>query len=261
MKRVLVLFLILIFMTSCGEADSFEVERKITVGIPISTMSAKVYEAAKPFLIAKGFEVSEVRLKNTDELKEALISDTVDAIFGITLKDLEEEFIAVGGGIFIQTFGLFSSPLNGVYANKISDIPNEAAVLIPNDPAQRSFSLELLREAGLITLSGKKNFYDLEDVSENDKNLSLEVVDERKIVDSFLNRTCYAVMDLSSLQLRGLDIMQSMFNYHSDEAMVSLITRSGNENSENVGELYVTLTAEGVKKFLHENYPYSLIMN
>lgn len=89
--------------------------------------------------------------------------------------------------------------------NSIDELPQNAQIAIPNDPANIEQSLELLQEVGLLTLGEKTDaFYTILDIESNPKNITFletEISTTARSIDDADAVICPAIR----IQAAGLD--------------------------------------------------------
>ena len=81
----------------------------------------------------------------------------------------------------IKAFAVGAATHVGLYSKKyksFAELPQNATVVIPNDPVNQGRALQLLQQAQLITLKQPDNFLStLSDIAENPKNLQFNEVE------------------------------------------------------------------------------------
>lgn len=155
-------------------------------------------------------------------------------------------------GVHIEPYALFSESVNAV-----EDIPDGATVGITNDPGNQARALDLLVEAGLITLVETDGDPTILDVEDNPKSIELVETAPEQLVRS--------LQDVDAAIINGNYALEAGLNPVTD----SLLLESGEDNpyanflavrSEDVeDEAIVTLDgllhSPEVKAFIEERWP------
>jgi D-methionine transport system substrate-binding protein len=147
----------------------------------------------------------------------------------------------------------------GAYSGKIKDIknlPDNARVVIPNDPSNAGRSLQLLSKAGLIKLKDPDNILaTTRDVVHNPKHLKFTEMEAATLphilgqVDLGLITTNYALAAKLNPTKDALVIEDS----HSPYANY-LVARPDNKDRSAIKKLAAALNSQEVKKFIKTKY-------
>jgi len=147
----------------------------------------------------------------------------------------------------------------GAYSGKIKDIknlPDNAMVIIPNDPSNSGRSLQLLSKAGLIKLKDPDNILaTTRDVVHNPTHLKFTEVEAATLprilgqVDLGLITTNYALAAKLNPTKDALVIEDS----HSPYANY-LVARPDNKDRSVIKKLAAALNSQEVKKFIKTKY-------
>jgi D-methionine transport system substrate-binding protein len=152
----------------------------------------------------------------------------------------------------------FIAPL-GAYSGKIKDIedlPDNARVVIPNDPSNAGRSLQLLSKAGLIKLKDPDNILaTTRDVVHNPKHLKFTEMEAATLphilgqVDLGLITTNYAL----AAKLNPTKDALIIEDRHSPYANY-LVARPDNKDRSAIKNLAAALNSQEVKKFIKTKY-------
>ena len=157
-------------------------------------------------------------------------------------------------GIHIEPFALYSDKYDDV-----ADIPDGAKIGINNDPSNQGRGLELLQEAGLITLADgvDGSSATLSDVEENDKNIEFIEADAASLA-----RT---LQDVDASVINGNNALEAGLSPVDDSLIIEdgennpyanfLAVRAGDENNEHLKKLDELLHSDEVRDFIEENWP------
>lgn len=137
---------------------------------------------------------------------------------------------------------------------KISELPNNAKIAIPNDPTNLDRSLRLLASNNLISLKETKGLYKLEDISNNPKNFQILLVGIPSLVQA------YQEVDLafnwpSHMLKIGVSVKDALLleKETKNKYAIILAAREDNKNSKKIKDLTKTMSSKKVKEFLEKN--------
>lgn len=155
-------------------------------------------------------------------------------------------------GVHIEPYGLYSESVESV-----EDIPVGGTVAITNDPGNQSRALDLLVEAGLITLAETDGDATLLDVEENPKDLELvETAPEQLVV---------SLQDVDAAVVNGNFALEAGLSPAEDAILLEsgvdnpyanvLAVRSQDAQDEALVTLDELLHSDEVKAFIEERWP------
>ncbi len=162
-------------------------------------------------------------------------------------------------GIHLEPMGLYSAKFTG-----IDEIPDGAAIAIPNDGSNESRALKLLADNGLITLSETDDLYDLSHVAANPKNITFYELAAEQIPHN--------LADVDAAVINGNYALESGLNPATDSLIIEsatsdesykyinyLVVKQGNEDSVKTKALIAAFSNQDVVDFINANYPGSVI--
>lgn len=155
-------------------------------------------------------------------------------------------------GVHIEPYGLYSESVESV-----EDIPAGGTIAITNDPGNQSRALDLLVEAGLITLAETDGDATLLDVEENPKDLELvETAPEQLVV---------SLQDVDAAVVNGNFALEAGLSPAEDAILLEsgvdnpyanvLAVRSQDAQDEALVTLDELLHSDEVKAFIEERWP------
>lgn len=155
-------------------------------------------------------------------------------------------------GVHIEPYGLYSETVESV-----EDIPDGGTIGITNDPGNQARALDLLVEAGLITLAETEGDPTLLDIEENSKNLQfVETAPEQLVV---------SLQDVDAAIINGNFALEAGLNPAEDSLVLEsgednpyanfLAVRSEDKDDEAIVTLDELLHSDEVKAFIEERWP------
>ncbi len=196
---IMSMIIMTIFIVSCGEKKTDDSEKKklklASVSFNFDEVNNKVAINA---LKAKGYDVEVVVLEDATTMNEAAMSGDIDASLhqhkpwmDSYNKSKNREMIMLEPYIHYNVFGMYSSKFKNV-----KEIPQNAKVVIPQDPSNTARALNLLQQQGLITLKKDAALPSLLDIESNSKNLQITQVNTAQVMKSLpdVDFVCVAKM-------------------------------------------------------------------
>ena len=272
MKKFLIGILTLGVIFSCGKkeetpaADSgkpaeAQKEQKLVIGAT-PTPHAEILEQVKEDLKKEGIDL-EIKIFDDYVLPNRLLGEkTLDANYFQHVPYMEEfaqknnmELVAVAK-IHVEPLAVYSKSVKD-----LSELPEGADVLIPNDPTNRGRALILLDKSGIIKLKDNQKLDStIEDIAENPKKLKVTALNADQI-PTRLGEVGAAVINGNFAMKNNLNpLTDSIFIEDKDSPYANVITvLKGNENDERVQKLVKALQSEKIKKFIEEKYQGSVV--
>lgn len=253
MKKILFAFIVL-----CAFLSSAWAEKIIVGASPVP--HAEILNAIKAELKTKGFEL-EVKEFNDYVVPNLATQDSdLDANF-FQHEQYLDEFNKNKGTNLIKTIAVHIEPM-GIYSKKIknlSALKNGAKVSLPNDPTNESRALDLLQDAGLITLDNVKLKTPL-DVIKNPKNLKFVEI-EAATLPRTLDDVEIAVINTNYALSGGFNPLNDALAIESKESPYANIiaVKKGNENLPKIKALNEAINSDIAKKFILEKYKGAII--
>lgn len=239
MKKLLAILLALVLvLAACGgsgsSAEKGSKENPVKIGFVGE--NNEVWEYVKGELEKENIYVELVSFTEYTQPNEALLSGDID-LNSFQHQAFLDNFNAEKGSD-LQTIGKTVLAPLGIYSEKIknvSEIKERDRIAIPNDPSNGSRALYLLKDAGLIKVTGKVgDSITLNDITENPLNL--------EIVELEASQTARALDDLTASVINngmatdaGLVPTKDAIlleNPGSDSPFINIIVAT-NENKDN----------------------------
>ena len=155
-------------------------------------------------------------------------------------------------GVHIEPYGIYSDSVESV-----EDIPEGGTIALTNDPGNQARALDLLAEAGLITLAETDGDATLLDVAENPKNLELvETAPEQLVV---------SLQDVDAAVINGNFALEAGLNPAKDAILLEdgegnpyanfLAVRAEDKDDPALVTLDELLHSDEVRAFIEERWP------
>lgn len=223
---------------------------------------AEILEQVKPILAAEGVPI-EIKVFNDYVQPNVQLAEKRLDVNYFQTKPYLDEFNTARGTNLVTVAGVHVEPL-GLYSRKhkaLTDLPNGAQVVLPNDASNTGRSLLLLQAAGLITLRDPTNpLQTVRDIATNPKGLKFQEVEAATIprilpqVDAAVINTNYALdaglkPKTDALSLEGAD--SPYVNY--------LVARPDNQHDPRVQALATALRSQAIKDFIAKKYDGAVI--
>ena len=212
---------------------------------------------------AAGLEIEIVEFTDFVQPNLALNDGQLDANFFQHLPYLEN-FNANRGTDLVSIANVHIEPL-GIYSKTISDlsqVPDGAVVIIPNDDTNGGRALNLLAANGFITLKPDAGFSaTVADIADNPKNLKISELEAAQLVRA-LDDAVLAVINGNYALEGGLIPSKDALALESSENnpyVNILAVKRGSENDEAILALVKLLTSAEVKAFIEEKYAGSVL--
>lgn len=271
MKKFLIGILTLGVIFSCGKKEETpaadtgnpeaQKEQKLVIGAT-PTPHAEILEQVKEELKKEGVDL-EIKIFDDYVLPNRLLGEkTLDANYFQHVPYMEEfaqknnmELVAVAK-IHVEPLAVYSKSVKD-----LSELPEGADILIPNDPTNRGRALILLDKSGIIKLKDNQKLDStIEDIAENPKKLKVTALNADQI-PTRLGEVGAAVINGNFAMKNNLNpLTDSIFIEDKDSPYANVITvLKGNENDERVQKLVKALQSEKIKKFIEEKYQGSVV--
>ena len=271
MKKFIIGILTLGVIFSCGKKEETpaadtgnpeaQKEQKLVIGAT-PTPHAEILEQVKEELKKEGVDL-EIKIFDDYVLPNRLLGEkTLDANYFQHVPYMEEfaqknnmELVAVAK-IHVEPLAVYSKSVKD-----LSELPEGADVLIPNDPTNRGRALILLDKSGIIKLKDNQKLDStIEDIAENPKKLKVTALNADQI-PTRLGEVGAAVINGNFAMKNNLNpLTDSIFIEDKDSPYANVITvLKGNENDERVQKLVKALQSEKIKKFIEEKYQGSVV--
>ena len=229
------------------------------------TPHAEILREADKELQKQGYKLDIVEFTDYVQPNLALDSGDLDANFfqhGPYLDNFNTE----NNTKLVSVGTVHYEPL-GVYAGKtksLEELPDGAAIAVPNDTTNEVRALLLLQDQGLLTLrEGAGITATKADIESNPKNLKITEIAAEQLARS-LQDVDLAVINGNYAILGGLKVADALAQEEKDSLAAEtyanvLAVREGDGGREDIKALFEALKSEPVKAFIAEKYEGSVV--
>lgn len=254
-----------LLITACAPAQTQTESSTLKVKVGASPVPhAEILAYIRDNLAAAaGLEIEIVEFTDYVQPNLALNDGQLDANFFQHLPYLEN-FNANRGTDLVSIANVHIEPL-GIYSKTITDlsqVPDGAVVIIPNDDTNGGRALNLLAANGFITLKPDAGFSaTVADIADNPKNLKISELEAAQLVRA-LDDAVLAVINGNYALEGGLIPSKDALALESSENnpyVNILAVKRGSENDEAILALVKLLTSAEVKAFIEEKYAGSVL--
>ncbi len=262
MKKVLLVLSLVLVLFGCASKPQTTDPKVLNVSCTLDPHST-VLEFVKPILKEK-YNI-ELKIQVLDDyyiFNKALDAGDVDAnyfqhvpFFNKEVKENNYKITNVAG-VHIEPFGFYSKKVKSV-----TDIPNQAVVIVSNSVADHGRILKILESYGVIKLKEGVNALDvtLEDIIDNPKNLTFKEIKPELLITAFNNNEGDLVAINGNYALQGgLSPAKDAVMVEkatSDNPYVNIVAvKAGTENDEKIKALIEVMTSKEVKEFIKSKW-------
>lgn len=248
MKKFFTIIVMAFLLAACNQQQS---KNTIKVGT-IAGPETQLMEAAKEVAVKKyDLNIEIVQFNDYAMPNEALADGSIDAnVF--QHKPYLDQSIAARGYPLVSIGKTFIYPM-AIYSNKfkkLSQLPDEATIAIPNDPSNEARALLLLQDAKLITLKANAGASaTVTDIASNPNAFTFKEIDAAQLtrvlndVDAAVINTNYAMLANLMPKRNGLFVEPASSPYAN-----LIVVRSKDRNNEQLQELVKALHSQMVQQ-------------
>lgn len=255
MKKITIGLLFVLLLTACQSTSNNSDAVVIKVASHTAPMTDIVNIAKEE--IEAGYTIELVLVNDNVQANIALNNKEVDANF-FQHTPFMEQYNAANNGTLVSIQPIYDA-LVGFYSKNytaLDQLPDGATIGIPNDDANRGRALQILNQAGVITLADGVGIQaKQDDIMENPKQVKFLEVELLMLnqayeeVDLVFNYPTY----IAQLGLKPKD--NALLLEQSDGTFaISLVAREDNQDSAAIQALKKAMTSDAVKTFLEDQH-------
>ncbi|MFE2774601.1 MetQ/NlpA family ABC transporter substrate-binding protein [Aerococcus urinaeequi] len=252
-----------LLLASCGngsestestatESSDLSEDTVIKVASHTTPMTDIVEVAAE--VVEEPYTIELVEVSDNIQYNEAVLNDEADASFA-QHEPFMEVFNEERDGDLVAIQPIYNAVV-GFYAPKyesIEDIEDGAEVAIPSDMTNEARALHILDAQGLIDVPDE-TFVTVDDITENDKNLTFTHVDLLNLNASYEDGVDLVFNYPTYISEIGLTPTDALFleEDESNRFALQIVTREGNADSEKIQALKAAFTSQEVYDYLEQ---------
>ena len=204
--------------------------------------------------VEEPYTIELIEVSDNIQYNEAVLNDEVDASFA-QHEPFMEVFNEERDGDLVAIQPIYNA-IVGFYAPKyesIGDIEDGAEVAIPSDMTNEARALHILDAQGLIDVPDE-TFVTVDDITENDKNLTFTHIDLLNLNASYEDGVDLVFNYPTYISEIGLTPSDALFleEDESNRFAIQLVTREGNIDSDKINALKAAFTSQEVYDYLEE---------
>ncbi|WP_269713846.1 MetQ/NlpA family ABC transporter substrate-binding protein [Caulobacter sp. NIBR2454] len=245
-----------LLLAACNRQPPQSAADTLTVGAT-AIPHAEILEVVRPILEKEGVKL-QVKVFNDYVQPNMQVEQKQLDVNYFQTKPYFEEFNKARNTHLVTVVGVHIEPL-GAYSRKyksLAELPDGAAVAIPNEASSNGRALLLLQKAGLITLKDPTNALStLKDVATNPKNLKIREL-EAATLPRVLGEVDLALINTNYVFDAGLNPTRDALAIEDKQSpyVNFLVAREDNQNDPRVQKLAKALTGPEVKAFIEKTY-------
>lgn len=265
---------LLVSLTACGSGSNQDTSQAGQSQAPVSESQAEsgdkvikigvspvphgeIAEAVKEEVAALGYSLDIVTFDDYVQPNKALDSGELDANY-FQHKPYLDQFNEENKLNNVSIATVHIEPL-GIYSDKyksLSDLPDGAEIIIPNDVTNGARGLLLLEKNGLIKLDDPTNVNATEaNITENPKNFKFVAMEAPSIPNQYKSADAAAINANYALGAGLQPVEDAIAIEDKDSPYANIIAvRSGDENSEKAQVLKKAFQSDKVKTFIEDKY-------
>lgn len=249
-------------LTACGSNSSTSSSTEIVVGATIKPHAEILNsEAFTTKLEELGYTIKVVEYTDYVQPNQATQDGSLDANF-FQHQPFLDDYNANNDGDLVSVAQIHYEPL-GLYGGKsdsLEDVQDGAVIAVPNDSSNEARALQLLEEAGLITLKEDAGLdATVNDIVENPHNISFKEIESAQTT-LVLDDVDYAVINGNYALQAGLSVTDDALLLEGTDSEAAdtyaniLVVKSGNEETDKTKALIEALTSDEVRSYIEETY-------
>lgn len=254
-------------LTGCGNKNTAKSSTEIVVGATIKPHAEILNSNAFTSKLKDlGYTIKVVEYTDYVQPNQAAQDGSLDANF-FQHQPFLDSFNTDNNGSLVSVANIHYEPL-GLYGGKsdrLENITDGAIFAVPNDSSNEARALQLLQEAGLITLkAGAGLEATVKDIVENPHNIVFKEIESAQTT-LVLNDVDFAVINGNYALQAGFSVSEDALlledaNSEAAETYANiLVVKSGKEETDKTKALVEALTSDEVKNYIEETYKGSVV--
>jgi len=242
--------------TKAGTEAGTTGEQTLKVATLIPPMT-DILDIVKPLLQKDGINLEVVVLSDNVQPNDALANKEVDANFFQHVPYMKQYNESKGSNL-VAIQPIYDA-IYGAYSKKyksIDQLPEGAVIAIANDPSNIGRSLQMLAQAGMITLKDGVGMNATQaDITSNPKKFEFKEVDLLMLARMYDEADLVAMTPAYAKPLNLTPVKDALVTEKADSTFaITLVAREDNKDSAAIQKLKEHMAGPEVKKFLEDNY-------
>ncbi|WP_046228199.1 MetQ/NlpA family ABC transporter substrate-binding protein [Paenibacillus dauci] len=242
--------------TKAGTEAGTTGEQTLKVATLIPPMT-DILDIVKPLLQKDGINLEVVVLSDNVQPNDALANKEVDANFFQHVPYMKQYNESKGSNL-VAIQPIYDA-IYGAYSKKyksIDQLPEGAVIAIANDPSNIGRSLQMLAQAGIITLKDGVGMNATQaDITSNPKKFEFKEVDLLMLARMYDEADLVAMTPAYAKPLNLTPVKDALVTEKADSTFaITLVAREDNKDSAAIQKLKEHMAGPEVKKFLEDNY-------
>jgi len=254
MKKIIGLLFTLILILTLAACPGKKADMLTIGATPVP--HAELLNLIKDDLAAAGIKLKVIEFTDYTSPNTAVISGELDANFSQHIPYLGSnpdwlDKLTPAFGVHIEPLGLYSQKFKS-----IEELPDGAAIAIPDDPSNGGRALFLLQTNGLITLKENAGFLaTIQDITGNPKKFKFQEFEAAQLPQT--------LQDFDAAAINGNFAMENGFTPAYDSLIIEdsnspymniVVVQKGNENNEKITALKKALLSNKVRDYINSSY-------
>lgn len=268
LKKIINLALVAIIgttiLTGCSNTKNDKSsEEKTSIKLGAMATTAPILEFVKEGMEPMGYNVEVVMFDANNMPAIATKDGDIDGLVhnhNVWLKTFNEE--NKSDLLMIEPYiGYYRTAMYSSKWNSVEELPDNAIIAVPNDPANMNNNLIMLQDLELITLGEKKdNFYTVLDIVDNPKNITL--------LETEISTTARSIVDADAViapatRIKSAGIDPNKFLAEDETTVnfpIGLTVRSEDKELQWVKDAMEVIQSDEFKEKFQKEYDGTILM-
>lgn len=227
---------------------------------------AEILEQAAPILEEQGYTLEIVVFDDYIQPNNVVEAGDFDANFFQhtpyldSFNEEQKTHLVNIGEIHYEPLGIY-----GGSESDLSNIPEGAAIAVPNDTTNEARALLLLQEQGIITLKEDAGITaTINDIVENPYNVEIVELEAAQIART-LQDVAFGVLNGNYAMEAGLNAQSDALAYETADSLAAqtyvniVVVKEGAEGHKDVQALVEALKSDAITQFINDTYQGAVI--
>lgn len=233
---------------------------RVVLGVTPLPPYYDIIELIQPKAAEHGLDLVVKKFNDTRQLNTLLAAGDLDANFFQHVPYLEQFNrdnkldLVQAAGVFIGLFGAYSRRYK-----KISDLPEGALLVYPNDPANSGRALDMFARHGLLTIKEGVGIKATQaDVIANPRKFRFREVEQPMLVRTLDDADLVAINASFVIEIGLNPLADALISENESVFVSSVVSRRDNRDSDGIVRLAKAVTTPEVKQLLQTRFQRSV---